>query len=64
MRYTHEELEKLADKAWKFADKLMQSDDEYAEKLGLEITTVAKVLDAVTGRYNWELLDLVKEAKL
>ena len=64
MSYPHEELEGLAEKAWAIADKLMESDNEWENELGLEFTTVAKVLDEVTGRHNWGILDAVKWAVL
>jgi len=59
---TMKEFEKLAEKAWQFANSLMELDDKKLQISGIEWTGIAKILDEISGRYDWGILkDLKKE---
>ena len=53
---------KLAERAWKIANQLMSSDNQNLQADGLEWTGIAKILDELSGRFKWGILeDLSKE---
>ena len=51
---------KLAEKAWEIAEWLMDQDSELLRIDGVEWTGIAKVLDELSGRYDWGILEDLK----
>lgn len=52
---------RLSEKIWNEADRLMDSDDELENEMGLQLTIVAQVLDEISGRFDWGILEALKD---
>jgi len=54
-------LSEFAEKAWKVANRLMDSEADELRIDGVEWTGIAKILDELSGRKNWGVLDDLKK---
>jgi len=54
-----EDFERMAELAWKVADKMM---DEGMERFGYAWTAIAQLLDELSGRKDWGILEVLKDA--
>lgn len=50
----------LAERCWEIAERLMDSENEKDNIDGTEWTGMAKVLDEISGRYNWGIIDSLR----
>jgi len=46
----------LAERAWEIAEKLKNCENKHSQIDGVEWTGMAKVLDELSGRYDWGIL--------
>ena len=55
--------EKMAEKAWKIAEYLINSTVENIQISGVEWTGIAKVLDEIASRKSWGILEYLKKCE-
>jgi len=54
-----EEFGKMAELAWEVANKMM---DEGMERFGYAWTAIAQLLDELSGRKDWGILEVLRKA--
>jgi len=56
-----EDFERMAELAWKVANKMM---DEGMERFGYAWTAIAQLLDELSGRKDWGILEVLKNEEM